>query len=58
MADFTEITMRILSFGRHVEVLAPEELRRRVAEEVGEMAKKPRPTGNTSEKCFFMRTVV
>ena len=37
VADFTEITMRILSFGRHVEVLAPEELRRQVAEEVEEM---------------------
>jgi len=44
VADFTEITMRILSFGRHVEVLAPEELRRRVAEEVGAMGKRY-PTG-------------
>jgi len=50
VADFTEITMRILSFGRHVEVLAPEELRWRVAEEVGEMGKKTIPAGETNPK--------
>ena len=51
VADFTEITMRILSFGRHVEVLAPEELRQRVAEEVGEMGKKTLPgRGNPPKK--------
>ena len=35
--ESTKITRRILSFGRHVEVLVPDELLRRVAAEVGEV---------------------
>ena len=43
MADFQldltrEIKAWILSFGRHAEVLGPEELRREMGEELGEMA--------------------
>ncbi len=34
VADFTEIRMRIMQYGHNVEVLAPPELRRQVAEEV------------------------
>lgn len=33
VADLTEIKMRVLKYGRHVEVMAPDELRRLVAEE-------------------------
>lgn len=38
VADFTEIRMKILQYGHNVEVLAPPELRRQVAEEAAAMA--------------------
>ena len=39
MADFREIKMKILQFGADVEVIAPEELREEVRQEIDKMAK-------------------
>ncbi len=38
VANFTEITMRVLKYGHHVEVLAPMELRQQVADAIRKMA--------------------
>jgi predicted DNA-binding transcriptional regulator YafY len=37
VANLTEIKMKVLKYGRHVEVIAPDALRREVVEEEAEM---------------------
>jgi predicted DNA-binding transcriptional regulator YafY len=39
VSDLTEIKMKVLKYGRHVEVLSPEDLREQVAAEAGEIVK-------------------